>query len=113
MRLIAIAFGVLVGVGPAAAGGWKEYSYPGYSFSVSFPAAPKIETTSYQDADGRSAEGHVYSVKQGNAVLKMTVVDLPDTNDERIEIARAMRTLAMRGESSPFDSGSAGCSAAT
>jgi hypothetical protein len=90
MRLIAFAVGTLIAVSPAAAEGWKEYSYSGYSFSVSFPADPKIETTSYQDADGRSAEAHVYSVTQGNAVLKVTVADLPD--------ARAMRTLAMRGE---------------
>jgi hypothetical protein len=63
-----------------------------------FTADPKVETTSYQDADARSAEAHVYSVTQDNAVLKMTVVDLPDTSDERIEIARAMKTLALRGE---------------
>ena len=98
MRLIAFALGVLLAVSPTAAEGWKEYGYPGYSFSVSFPANPKIETTTYQDADGRSAEAHVYSVTHGNAALKMTVVDLPDTNDESAEIARAMRTLALQGE---------------
>ena len=98
MRVIAIALGALVAVSPAAATGWKQYSYPTYFFSVSFPADPKIETASYLDADGRSAEAHVYSVTQGNAMLKMTVADLPDANDERIEIARAMRTLALRGE---------------
>jgi len=79
MRLIAFALGVLLAISPATAEGWKEYGYPGYSFSVSFPANPKIETTTYQDADGRSVEAHVYSVTRGNAVLKMTVVDLPDS----------------------------------
>ena len=99
MRLItALILMMFFPIGPAAAEGWKEYSYSDYSFSVSFPANPKMETTSYQDANGRSAEAHVYSVAQGNAVLKMKVVDLPDASDESTEIARAMRTLAMRGE---------------
>jgi hypothetical protein len=98
MRLIAVTFGVLVAVGPAAAKGWKEYSYPGSFFAVSFPADPKIETITYQDADRRSAEARVYSATQGKSVLKMTVVDLPDANDESTEIARAIGALAQRGE---------------
>src|SRR6185312_9325166 len=56
---------------PAAAQSWKEYSYPSYSFAVSFPAEPKVETTMYQAADGRSVQAQVYSVTQDNGVFTM------------------------------------------
>jgi hypothetical protein len=29
-------------IAPAAAQGWEEYSYPDYSFSVTFPTNPQI-----------------------------------------------------------------------
>jgi hypothetical protein len=98
MRLIALAFAMLVAVGPAAAQSWKEYSYPGYFFAVSFPADPKIENTTYQAADGRLVEARVYSVTQGNAVFKMTVVDLSETTIEEGVIDHAIRTLSQGGE---------------
>jgi hypothetical protein len=41
MRLIAFFLAVLVASVPAAAEGWKEYNYPDYSFTVSFPAPPR------------------------------------------------------------------------
>jgi hypothetical protein len=99
MRLIALAFAMLVAVGPAAAQSWREYSYPGYFFAVSFPADPKIENTTYQAADGRLVEARVYSVTQGNAVFKMTVVDLSETTiEEGAVIDHAIRTLSQGGE---------------
>jgi tetratricopeptide (TPR) repeat protein len=99
MWLIAFFLAVLVGIVPAAAQGWKEYNYPDYSFTVSFPANPQIETTIYQGPDGRSVEAHVYSVTQGEAVFKMTIVDLSNTAmEESAVIDHAIKTLSEGGE---------------
>src|SRR5260221_121817 len=72
MRLIAFALAAFVAGGPAAAQTWQEYSYPAYSFTVAFPAEPKIETATHQVADGRSVEAHVYSVSQNDRDRKST-----------------------------------------
>jgi len=76
MRLIAFFLTLLVISVPAAAQSWKEYTDPDNGFTVSFPADPKIETTTYQAADGRVVEAKVYSFTQDGAVFKMTVADL-------------------------------------
>jgi hypothetical protein len=99
MRRIALLLAVLVASVPAAAQGWTEYSYPSYSFTVSFPADPRIETSIYQAADGRSAQAQVYSVTQDDAVFKMTVVDLSDAAmEESAVIDHAIKTLSQGGE---------------
>jgi hypothetical protein len=98
MRLIAIAFAAFVAAGPAAAQSWNEYAYPGDAFSVAFPAAPKVETTTYQAADGRAVEARVYSVAQDDSVFRMTVVDLPDATTEESVLDHAVKTLSRGGE---------------
>ena len=99
MRLIVFTFAVFVGGGPAAAQNWQDYSYPEYSFTVAFPADPRIETTTYQVADDRSVEAHVYSVRQDNSVLKVTVAELADTGlEESAVIDHAIKALSEDGE---------------
>src|ERR1700681_2164921 len=99
MRLIAFTLAVFVGGGPAAAQNWQEYSYPDFSFRVTFPADPQIETTTYQVADDRSVEAHVYSVHQDNSVLKITVAELADIGlAESAVIDQAIKTLSEGGE---------------
>ena len=99
MRLIAFVLAVFVASGPAAAQSWQEYSYPAYSFTVAFPAEPQIETTTYQVADGRSVEAHVYSVRLNNGVFKVTVAELANTSlEESAVIDHAVRTLSEGGE---------------
>jgi len=99
MRLIAFILAVFVVGGPAAAQTWQEYSYPDYSFTVSFPADPQIETTTYQVADDRSVEAHVYSVRQDSSVLKITVAEVADTGlEESAVIDHAIKTLSEGGE---------------
>jgi hypothetical protein len=84
---------------PAAAQDWKEYAYPEYSFAVSFPADPKVETTTYPAADGRPVEAHVYSVTQDGGVFKVTVADLSNAAmDESAVIGHAIETLSQEGE---------------
>jgi hypothetical protein len=99
MRLIASMLALLAISGPAAAQSWKEYSYPDYAVTVSFPAEPKIETTTYQIADGRSVPARVYSVAQGNGVFRMTIADLSNTElEESAVLDHAVKTLAQDGE---------------
>jgi hypothetical protein len=99
MRLIAFTLAVFVVVGPAAAQNWQEYSYPDYSFRVSFPADPQVESTTYQVTDDRAVEAKVYSVRQDNSVLKLTVADLAGTDlEEGAVIDHAIKMLSEGGE---------------
>src|SRR5580704_9036396 len=99
MRRIVFIIAVSVFAGSAAAQNWQEYSYPDYSFKVSFPADPQLEATTYRVADDRTVEAHVYAVRQDGSVLKVTVADLADTGlEESAVIDHAIRTLSEGGE---------------
>jgi hypothetical protein len=99
MRLVAFIFGLFLAGGPAAARDWREYAYPDYSFSVAFPAEPKIEITTYPLPDGRSFEARIYSVTQDSGVFTMTVAELPEAaTDESALIGHAVRTMTLGGE---------------
>jgi hypothetical protein len=103
MRLIAFILAAFVASSPAAAQSWMEYSYPDYSFTVSFPAEPRIETTIettiYQAAGGGPVQARVYSVTQADSVLKMTIVDLSSAAlEESAVIDHAIKTLSQGGE---------------
>jgi len=99
MRVLAFIVTLFAAVSPAAAQQWKEYTYPDYSFTVSFPADPIIEKTTYRSADGRFAEAQVYTATQDDGVFKMTVVDLTGTSlEEKAVIDHAIKTVAQGGE---------------
>src|SRR5215813_4751257 len=98
MRLLALILVTFAISGPAAAQNWQEYNYPDYAFTVTFPADPKIETTSHEVADGRSVPARVYSVRQDKGEFKMTVADLANTGlDENAIIDHAIKTLSQGG----------------
>jgi hypothetical protein len=99
MRSIPIALAAFVINGPAAAQSWQEYSYPDYAFSVTFPANPQVETTTYQVADNRSVPAQVYTVHWNNSILTITVADLANTGlDEKAVIDHAIKTLSAGGK---------------
>jgi hypothetical protein len=104
MRLFTIVPATFIPVmvaltGHAAAQNWQNYSYPDYSFGVSFPADPQIETTTYQIADDRTVEARVYAVRRKDAELKVTVAQLDDpTPEETAAIDHAIKTLSAGGE---------------
>jgi hypothetical protein len=99
MRLFACAMTALALTGPAVADSWKQFSDPTYAFAVSFPAEPKIESTTYQAADGRSVPARVYSAAEDDGAFKMTVADLSDTGlAESAVIDNAIKSLAAAGE---------------
>ena len=104
MRVIAFAFSAVAIATPAAAQSWQDYSYPEYAFSVAFPATPQIETTTYQAANGRSVPAHVYSVRESNALLKITVAEISSTGlDETAVIDHAIKTLLAGGGQVTFN----------
>jgi hypothetical protein len=97
MRLIAFILAVFLS-GPAAAADWKEYAYPDFSFTIHFPADPKIEFTTYQASDGRAVEARVYSVTQDTGVFKLTIAELPDSGaDENVLVGHAVNTMTQDG----------------
>jgi hypothetical protein len=99
MRLIALVLAAFVVASPAYAQNWQEYSYPTYSFAVSFPQEPRVETATYQAADGRMVEARIYSVSQPGGLLRMTVADLSDSDsEEKAVIDHAIQTLSQGGE---------------
>ena len=99
MRPIPFIAALFFAAGPADAQSWKEYAYPTDFFSVAFPADPKVETRTYQAADGRPVEARVYSVSQDGGVFRMTVADLPDpAMQESAVLDHAVRTLSQGSE---------------
>jgi hypothetical protein len=99
MRRIACILALFALSGPAAAQSWTEYSYPEDAFTVSFPAQPRMESTTYQAADGRAVPAKVYSVALDNGVFKMTIADLTDTGlEESAVIDHAIQALSQGGE---------------
>jgi hypothetical protein len=103
MRLIVFILAMCIAGGPAAAQSWKEYSYPDYAFTVSFPADPtiesKVESTLFPAADGRSMPTRIYSAAQGAGVFKMTIVELSNAGlEENAVIDQAIKALSRGGE---------------
>jgi hypothetical protein len=78
MHLIAFVVALLLLAGPAAAKDWTEYAYPDHSFTVAFPAEPRIEIATYHGSDGSAFEARVYSAELDGSLFKMTVVELPE-----------------------------------
>jgi hypothetical protein len=94
MHLIAFIVALLLLASPAAAKDWMEYAYPDHSFTVAFPAEPRIESATYQGSDGSAFEARVYSVTLDGTLFKLTVVELPEslTNGDAL-VAQAVKTL--------------------
>jgi hypothetical protein len=77
----------------AQAKDWMEYAYPDRSFTVHFPAEPRIEPTSYKGSEGRAFEARVYSVTLEGRVFKLTVVELPEAGTDDAHVSHAVKSL--------------------
>jgi hypothetical protein len=89
----------LLAAGGARAQAWKEYAYPDYAFTVSFPVEPKVESATYQTAEGGSAPARIYAASAAGSIFKMTVVDLAGTSlGEDAILNHAVKTLTQGGE---------------
>jgi len=94
MRPISFALAALVVSAPTAALSWEEYPYPDYGFALAFPAAPQVQTSTYQ-LGGRSVPARVYSARGNNVLFTMTVADHSGTNlDEAAIIDQSIKTMA-------------------
>jgi hypothetical protein len=94
MRLIAFTVALFLASNPAVAKDWMEYAYPDYSFTVFFPAEPRIELTTYQGSDGRALQARIYSATLDGGVFKLTVVELPEAGtDGNVHVSHAVKTL--------------------
>jgi hypothetical protein len=99
MRLAAYVSAILLVANPAAAQAWKKYTFSTYSFSVTFPDDPKAEMATYKAPDGRIVDAHVYSVTQGNSLLRVTIVELSGAPVEDMSaIEYAVSALAQGNE---------------
>ncbi len=99
MRLIAFVTVAFVASSPVAAQEWREYTYPDYAFTVAFPGSPQVETTTYQLADGRTVPAHVYSVRDNDSVLTITVAETRNAGlDENAVIDGAIKKVSAGGE---------------
>src|SRR6266446_564608 len=99
MRLIALVMAAFVVSGPAAAQDWQEYTSPDKSFTVMFPVAPQVQTTTYQVAAGRSVPARIYSARQNSGIFKVTVAELSNTGlQENAVIDYAVKTVSEGGE---------------
>ncbi len=99
MRAVVIVLALFFAGGPAAAQDWMEYAYPDRSFSVHFPAEPKIESTTYRAFDGGSFAARTYSVAQESGLFKLTVVDLPEPGiDESAVVTQAVNSMTEGGQ---------------
>jgi hypothetical protein len=99
MRLFVLILASLAFAAPAAAQSWQEYSYPDYSFSVSFPAAPLVDTATYPVTGDRTVSARVYTVHRDDAEFRVTVADLGDPRPEEAAlIDHAINMLSAGGE---------------
>jgi hypothetical protein len=99
MRPFILLSALLVFASPAVAHDWQEYSYPDYSFRVSFPAPPQVEATTYRVTEDRKVAAHVYFVRHANAEFKVTVAELADAGLEPAGVIDyAIKTLSEGGE---------------
>jgi len=99
MRLIVFVAAALVAGSPVAAEEWQQFAYPDYAFTVAFPAAPRLETTTYPLAEGRTVPAHVYSVRENDGVFTVTVAEIRNAGlDENAVIDNAIKRLSAGGE---------------
>lgn len=99
MRLFMLVPALFAFATPAAAQGWQQYSYPDYSFSVSFPAEPQIETATYPVTGDRTVSARLYVVHRDDAEFKVTVAELGDPQpEEAAVIDHAIKVLSAAGE---------------
>jgi hypothetical protein len=99
MRLFVLIPALFAFAAPAAAQSWQEYNYPDYSFSVSFPSEPHVDTVTYPVTVDRSADAHLYSVHRDDAEFTVTVADLGDPRpEEAAVIDHAIKMLSAGAE---------------
>jgi hypothetical protein len=81
LAIFLAAAAVIIGSGAAEAA-WKEHPYKDLGFVVEFPDEPRVATGNYKTVLVQSANVHIYSQKQDNALFIASVVDLQERSGE-------------------------------
>jgi len=100
LRLPALILATALLAAPAAAQGWREYTYPDLGFALHFPDDPKIEETTYMTVDGMTVPARIYSLNQETSAYRMIVADFSrrtNLNDRQV-IDMAIKTLTQDAE---------------
>ena len=97
MRSVIVAgFAAALIAAPAAAQGWREYSYPG--FAVQFPANPNTTMGSFRTNGGAQAPATIYAAEAGQTRYSMTVADYTNlAAEQRNAIDDAVKTASADG----------------
>lgn len=98
MRTFAAVVAGFIIAAPAAAESWKEYNYPDYGFTVTFPLDPRQENATYQTADGRNVPAHIWSATLNKSMFRVTVAEIGAIGQEDAVIEHAVRVLSQGGE---------------
>lgn len=96
--LVALSAGLLA-IGGAEAQPGTKYVNRDLHFTINFPEEPRVEHTTYVAAEGRPIPAQVFSVEDGTALYKLTVVDFSE--HQALEVgatAHAVETLTRRGD---------------
>ncbi len=92
------AAAVIIGSGAAEAA-WKEHPYKDLGFVVEFPDEPTVAAGNYKTVLVPSANVHIYSQKQDNALFVASVVDLQErAGDGASLMTEAEFNLALLGD---------------
>ena len=98
-RAIGSAILLLFLAAAAPPANWREYAYPEHGFAIQFPAAPKIEKSTYTAPWARELPATTYSVEQDHILYKMTVAELPaGTQDGANYLGEAAYYLMREGD---------------
>jgi hypothetical protein len=98
INYLAAAAAIAVLSGPALAA-WKEHPYKDLGFIVEFPDEPVVSSGAYKTVLVPSANTHIYSQKQENALFVASVVDLQDrAGDGASLMTEAEFNLALLGD---------------
>lgn len=96
--LVALSAG-LIPTNEAEAQPWTKYVNRDLQFTINFPEAPRIEHATYDLAPGREVPAQTFSVEDGTAHYKLTVVDFSEHVElERGAAAHAAESLMLQGE---------------
>jgi hypothetical protein len=93
-----LAAAAIIGSGAAQAA-WKEHPYKDLGFVVEFPDEPRVATGNYKTVLVPTANVHIYSQSQDNALFVASVVDLQDRAGEGASLmTEAEFNLTLLGE---------------
>ncbi|HTC53330.1 MAG TPA: hypothetical protein VK700_15450 [Steroidobacteraceae bacterium] len=78
---------------------WNTYTYQDPGFSIQFPAAPVVQTSTIKNATGVSLPVTRYLVRQDHIVYTLSVVNYSNTNDDALTtILQTQRSLGASGK---------------